>query len=427
MKPKIYVLKKDSNLQPEAKAGSKVYEFLGHDFGCASEDTRNTGREHISVTLDSEGNDGSFTVPLDELTEVPAVREVLDATTDPLSLESRAFSRRDGHSALRVGAAGELERFDPHPETAGLPPYPPIYETQRATASDEAPKQMVMKEHYDALRACFGTASALRALLDIEMETRKGGQWTLAEVNEVARAALISAQASTGITFVKEEIQGEPLAAASSVKSEASRPDSSQAVPDGMWFFKFFCEDYDSVQRVRMNANAPRQFTCGVTGIVQASAEIEEASAGWRIENGKRGDELRYRNMERGWPTWTADKEQALRFARRTDAEKFAAEDEDAWLIVPVEGPRAMQNERLTKAAREQPSDEELAALRWDAIRYEEIVDILMNGGSISYHKKNLEWVILRPDGGRSSVCGSLITILDDGIRAAGNAPDGSE
>jgi hypothetical protein len=64
-----------------------------------------------------------------------------------------------------------------------------------------------------------------------------------------------------------------------------------------------------------------------------------------------------------------------------------------------------------------------LDALRWDAVRYEEIVYILMNGGAISFHRARLEWVILRPDGGRSSVSGSLSTILDDGIRAGGNAP----
>ena len=55
---------------------------------------------------------------------------------------------------------------------------------------------------------------------------------------------------------------------------------------------------------------------------------------GWLIENGKQGDDLRYRNMEQGIPTWTADHNEAMRFARRVDAEKFAEEDEDAWRIV---------------------------------------------------------------------------------------------
>lgn len=61
---------------------------------------------------------------------------------------------------------------------------------------------------------------------------------------------------------------------------------------------------------------------------------LQKAEYGWLIENGQQGDELRYRNMEQGVPTWTADDNEALRFARRVDAEKFAAEDEDAWSIV---------------------------------------------------------------------------------------------
>lgn len=52
---------------------------------------------------------------------------------------------------------------------------------------------------------------------------------------------------------------------------------------------------------------------------------------GWLVENGKSGDELRYRTMRQGMIVWTADHNEALRFARREDAERFAAEDEDAW------------------------------------------------------------------------------------------------
>jgi len=54
---------------------------------------------------------------------------------------------------------------------------------------------------------------------------------------------------------------------------------------------------------------------------------------GWLIENGLGGDALRYRAMRQGMPVWTADHNEALRFARRIDAEKFAEEDEDAWRI----------------------------------------------------------------------------------------------
>jgi hypothetical protein len=53
----------------------------------------------------------------------------------------------------------------------------------------------------------------------------------------------------------------------------------------------------------------------------------------WVIENGKSGDELRYRTIEQGTVTWTADNMKALRFARRADAEMFAQEDDAAWRI----------------------------------------------------------------------------------------------
>jgi len=54
---------------------------------------------------------------------------------------------------------------------------------------------------------------------------------------------------------------------------------------------------------------------------------------GWVVENGKQGEELRYRTMEQGMIIWTADHNEALRFCRREDAERFAAEDEEAWRI----------------------------------------------------------------------------------------------
>ena len=61
-----------------------------------------------------------------------------------------------------------------------------------------------------------------------------------------------------------------PPAAAAPDARDAANP--AQRVPAGMWYFTFYCEDYDSVQRVRVGADAPRQFTCGVTGITKTSA-----------------------------------------------------------------------------------------------------------------------------------------------------------
>jgi hypothetical protein len=45
-------------------AGTIVYECGTHDYGLASDDSRYTGIEHISVTLDPEGGYPFFTVPL---------------------------------------------------------------------------------------------------------------------------------------------------------------------------------------------------------------------------------------------------------------------------------------------------------------------------------------------------------------------------
>ena len=55
---------------------------------------------------------------------------------------------------------------------------------------------------------------------------------------------------------------------------------------------------------------------------------------GWLVENGKQGDELRYRTWRDGMPDWTADHNEATRYCRRIDAERAHQEDEDAWQIV---------------------------------------------------------------------------------------------
>jgi hypothetical protein len=75
---------------------------------------------------------------------------------------------------------------------------------------------------------------------------------------------------------------------------------------------------------------------------------------GWLVENGKSGDELRYRTMEQGLAVWTADNLKALRFARREDAEMFSQEDEDAWRIAEHiwTGPPVKTTEAAAHAAR---------------------------------------------------------------------------
>lgn len=44
-------------------AGSIVFGCRGWDYGCANEDTRGLGIEHISVTLKEDGDYPFFTIP----------------------------------------------------------------------------------------------------------------------------------------------------------------------------------------------------------------------------------------------------------------------------------------------------------------------------------------------------------------------------
>ncbi len=78
-----YVLLKD---RFEHDAGLRVYRFIGYDYGFASEDSRNTGVEHINVTFDSKGDYPFFTVPITDLKEVA---EGVETTSELIS--NRAF------------------------------------------------------------------------------------------------------------------------------------------------------------------------------------------------------------------------------------------------------------------------------------------------------------------------------------------------
>ena len=53
--------------EPKAVAGTSVYSARGYDYGLASDDTRMTGVEHTSVTLDPNGDYPVFTIPVDHL------------------------------------------------------------------------------------------------------------------------------------------------------------------------------------------------------------------------------------------------------------------------------------------------------------------------------------------------------------------------
>ena len=68
-----YKLLKDSKIKPEVKAGDTVYTCHMSDYGCARDNTIETGILHISVTLDKDGQYPFFTVPSQDL-------EVIDDT-----------------------------------------------------------------------------------------------------------------------------------------------------------------------------------------------------------------------------------------------------------------------------------------------------------------------------------------------------------
>lgn len=63
---------------------------------------------------------------------------------------------------------------------------------------------------------------------------------------------------------------------------------------------------------------------------------LAEGEKGWIVGS---GDGKRWRTWKDGWSDWTDDRDQAVRYARREDAEAVHAEDEDAWTIQPYAHP----------------------------------------------------------------------------------------
>lgn len=54
------------------ESGDIVYDLVKPDYGLANQDTRKTGIEHKSVTLDENGDYPSFTIPVNQLEEIHA-------------------------------------------------------------------------------------------------------------------------------------------------------------------------------------------------------------------------------------------------------------------------------------------------------------------------------------------------------------------
>ncbi|TPG59983.1 hypothetical protein [Ewingella americana] len=53
-----------------APAGTVVYDLRGPDYGCANQDTQNTGIKHISVTLDPTGDYPGLSVSMYDLQQI---------------------------------------------------------------------------------------------------------------------------------------------------------------------------------------------------------------------------------------------------------------------------------------------------------------------------------------------------------------------
>lgn len=66
-----YKMLKDSSLEPRAVTGTVVYRCKGWDYGCANDDTRITGDEHVSVTMKPDGGYPFFTVRKHDLEPSP--------------------------------------------------------------------------------------------------------------------------------------------------------------------------------------------------------------------------------------------------------------------------------------------------------------------------------------------------------------------
>ena len=64
---KYKIIRSDRAANKDVKVGDLVHSCKGYDYGCSSDDTRITGIEHISVTLDENGDYPFFTIPDEDL------------------------------------------------------------------------------------------------------------------------------------------------------------------------------------------------------------------------------------------------------------------------------------------------------------------------------------------------------------------------
>lgn len=77
----------------DAKKGDLVFKCAGFDYGCASEDSRHFGIEHISVTYHADGSYPFFTVPVTMLEEYANAIGPKPITPENIVLPSGSKSR----------------------------------------------------------------------------------------------------------------------------------------------------------------------------------------------------------------------------------------------------------------------------------------------------------------------------------------------
>lgn len=70
--PRAYTVLRGDRAAVGVAPGQVVYDCQGHDYGCASDDTRNSGIEHVSVTARPDGGYPFFTIPRADLEPIEA-------------------------------------------------------------------------------------------------------------------------------------------------------------------------------------------------------------------------------------------------------------------------------------------------------------------------------------------------------------------
>jgi len=86
-----------------AVAGTIVYKHSGSDYGLAKIDSRNSGIEHFTVTLDENVGGSGFTVPVRDLEYADGSRKTIEHRATPMMVLMMILMKRGaagGHGVL---------------------------------------------------------------------------------------------------------------------------------------------------------------------------------------------------------------------------------------------------------------------------------------------------------------------------------------